>query len=55
MSARKSWGIVGGTANVKARTGDTYTIEYDFRLYDGSTARGTFTGDLRYIDASTGQ
>jgi hypothetical protein len=55
MSAKKSRDIVGGTANVKARTGDNYTIEYDFRLYDGSTARGTFTGDLRYIDNSANQ
>ena len=51
-SGRKSWTVVGGTVNVRARTGDTYTIELDLLMYDGSTAKGTFVGNLQYIDSS---
>lgn len=44
--------IVSGTANVTARDGDDYTIEFDLGLHDGSTVKGTFVGSMAYQDAS---
>ncbi len=46
------WGVTSGSAEVKARDGDTYTIEFDFGLRDAYTLKGTFIGELEYIDSS---